>query len=110
MKKLLMMIGAAAVALSAAAQDGWPKVIFPGEYPDPSIIRDGGDFYMTCSGLYSRPGLVIWHSRDLIHWKSASSAANTMAGAIWAPEIAKIGGRYSIYYPQNDDIRNGKGW
>lgn len=110
MKKLLMMIGAAAVALSAAAQDGWPKVIFPGEYPDASIIREGRDFYLTYSSLYSRPGLVIWHSRDLINWKPVASAAKTMPGAIWAPEIAKIGDGYSIYFPQNDNIRNGKGW
>jgi len=104
-----MMIGAAAVALSAAAQDGWPKVIFPGEYPDPSIIRDGRDFYMTCSGLYSRPGFVIWHSRDLIHWEPVSSAAPSLEGPIWAPDIAKIGAEYAIYFP-NKSSRDAKGF
>lgn len=99
------------VAATPQMESGeWPKVIFPGEYPDPSIIRDGRDFYLTCSGLYSRPGFVIWHTRDLIHWEPVSSAAHAMAGAIWAPEIAKIGDEYSIYFPQNPDIRNGKGW
>ena len=25
----------------------YPKVILPGDYPDPSIMRDGKDYYMT---------------------------------------------------------------
>lgn len=111
---LLMIIGAAAIAgawlPAVAGADAWPKAIFPGEYPDPSIIRDGRDFYLTYSSLYSRPGLIIWHSRDLINWNPVASAAKNMPGAIWAPEIAKIGDGYSIYFPQNDNIRNGKGW
>ena len=35
----------------------FPKAIFPGDYPDPSILRDGKDYYMThspfCYGLHS---------------------------------------------------------
>lgn len=27
----------------------YPKVILPGDYPDPSILRDGKDYYMTHS-------------------------------------------------------------
>ena len=108
---VFVFAAASFAALPLASQaESWPKAIFPGEYPDPSIIRDGRDFYLTYSSLYSRPGLIIWHSCDLINWKPVSSAAKTMPGAIWAPEIAKIGERYSIYYPQNKDIRNGKGW
>ena len=32
----------------------YPKVILPGDYPDPSIMRDGKDYYMTHSPFYSR--------------------------------------------------------
>ena len=30
----------------------YPKVILLGDYPDPSIMRDGKDYYMTHSPFY----------------------------------------------------------
>ncbi len=42
--------------------------ILPGCYPDPSICRVGGDYYLVTSTFEYFPGLPIFHSRDLIHW------------------------------------------
>ena len=47
----------------------YPKVILPGDYPDPSIMRDGKDYYMTHSPFYYAPGFLIWHSQDLMNWE-----------------------------------------
>ena len=41
--------------------------IMAGDHPDPSILKDGSDYYMTFSTFDSYPGLVIWHSRDLVN-------------------------------------------
>lgn len=39
--------------------------VLAGDYPDPSVLKDGDDYYMTHSSFDSAPGLLIWHSRDL---------------------------------------------
>ena len=45
----------------------FPQAVLPGDYPDPSILRDGKNYYMTHSPFYYAPGFLIWHSTDLIH-------------------------------------------
>jgi beta-xylosidase len=42
--------------------------ILSGDHPDPAILQDGADYYMTFSSFDAYPGLTIWHSRDLINW------------------------------------------
>ena len=39
--------------------------ILAGDHPDPTILKDGDDYYLTCSSFEAYPGLLIWHSRDL---------------------------------------------
>jgi alpha-N-arabinofuranosidase len=43
--------------------------ILPGFYPDPSICRVGSDYYLVNSSFSYFPGVPIFHSTDLIHWK-----------------------------------------
>ena len=43
--------------------------IIPGFYPDPSVCRVGEDFYLVCSSFELCPGIPLFHSRDLVHWK-----------------------------------------
>ena len=42
--------------------------ILAGDHPDPSILKDGDDYYMTHSSFDAYPGLLIWHSKDLVNW------------------------------------------
>ena len=72
--------------------------ILGGDYPDPTILRDGEDYYMTHSAFDYVPGLVVWHSRDLVHWEPISYALKTYLGSIWAPDIKKYRGKYYIYF------------
>ena len=37
--------------------------VLGGDYPDPSILRDGDDYYMTHSSFTYYPGLMVWHSQ-----------------------------------------------
>ena len=73
--------------------------IMPGDHPDPSILKDGEDYYLTLSSFDAYPGLPIWHSRDLVNWQPLGHAITTNVGAIWAPDIIKHGSRYFIYFP-----------
>lgn len=42
--------------------------IIAGFYPDPSIVRNGDDYFMVHSSFSYFPGIPIFHSRDLVNW------------------------------------------
>ena len=73
--------------------------ILAGDHPDPSILKDGDDYYMTFSSFDAYPGLVIWHSRDLVNWQPIGPTLFKNVGAVWAPDLVKHRGRYYIYFP-----------
>ena len=73
--------------------------VFAGDHPDPSLLRDGEDYYVTFSSFDAYPGLVIWHSRDLVNWRPVTAALRTPTGSVWAPELVKHDGRYFLYIP-----------
>lgn len=72
--------------------------ILGGDYPDPSVVRDGNDYYMTHSSFDYNPGLIVWHSEDLVNWEPISYALQTYLGSVWAPDISKVDGKYYIYF------------
>src|SRR5262245_21727372 len=73
--------------------------ILAGDHPDPSILKDGDDYFMTFSSFDAYPGLVVWHSKDLVNWQPLTAALKTNLGSVWAPELCKHEGRYYIYLP-----------
>lgn len=73
--------------------------IMAGDHPDPTILKDGADYYMTFSSFDAYPGLVIWRSRDLVNWTPLGPALTTPIGSVWAPELVKHQGRYFLYIP-----------
>ena len=75
--------------------------ILNGDYPDPSIVRDGDDYYMTNSAYDYVPGMLIWHSKDLTNWTPIARALRHRNGDIWAPDFVHYGGLFYIYFPSN---------
>ncbi len=73
--------------------------IVPGDHPDPTILRDGADYYMTFSSFLTYPGIVIWHSKDLVNWRPICTALAKMIGSVWALDLVKHEGKYYIYIP-----------
>jgi xylan 1,4-beta-xylosidase len=73
--------------------------LFAGDYADPTILRVGEDFYMTHTSYSYAPGLVVWHSEDLVNWLPISHAVTETRGEIWAPDLVEHSGRYFIYFP-----------
>jgi xylan 1,4-beta-xylosidase len=71
--------------------------ILPGFYPDPSVCRVGEDYYLVTSSFEYFPGVPVFHSRDLIHWRQLGHALDRPSQlnldgilpskAIWAPTI-----------------------
>ena len=73
--------------------------ILAGDYPDPSVCRDGKDYYLTNSSFEYYPGLLIWHSTDLIHWERVCHALHQYVGSVYAPDLIKHKGIWYIYFP-----------
>lgn len=82
--------------------------IMAGDHPDPTVLKDGEDYYMTFSSFEAYPALTIWHSRDLVNWEPVGPALEKYVGSIWAPELTRHEGRYYLYipakYPGNNNI------
>ncbi len=119
---------AAAVLFSAAAPHpsfAWTSdnrngtftnPVLNGDYPDPDIIRVGGDFYLATTTFVSVPGLEILHSKDLINWNIVGYAVPTLdfgprydltdgseyAQGVWAPCLRCHDGTFYIV----DNIQN----
>lgn len=77
--------------------------IVPGDRPDPTIMKDGADYYMTFSSFNSYPGIVIWHSTDLVNWQPITAALTKNIGTVWALDICKHQDRFYIYIPAAPD-------
>ncbi len=100
MKKILFSILLVVSCLTGLAQESIHPVL-TGDYPDPSVLRDGNDYYMTHSTFQYKPGFLIWHSTDLVHWEPFSRVLPATTGDVWAPDLTKCNGKYYIYYPAN---------
>ncbi|KAJ1563245.1 hypothetical protein HK405_000007 [Cladochytrium tenue] len=73
--------------------------VFPGDHPDPSILKDGATYYLVHSSFDVYPGLIIYRSRDLINWEPVGPALKTWVGSVWAPYLTKVDGVFFIYFP-----------
>ncbi len=73
--------------------------VVPGDHADPTILKDGSDYYMTFSSFQASPGVIVWHSRDLVNWVPLCAALNEPLGSVWAMDFVKHNGRYFIYIP-----------
>ena len=76
--------------------------VFAGDYPDPSILRDGDGYYIVHSSFEYYPGLLILHSKDLINWIPVTNALYKYVGSVWAPDLVKYKNRFYIYFPANN--------
>ena len=46
--------------------------ILPGFHPDPSMLRVGDTYYLANSTFEWWPGVSIYESKDLAHWRLAA--------------------------------------
>ena len=88
--------------------------IISGFYPDPSICRVEGDYYLVNSSFAYFPGIPIFHSRDLANWKQIGNAINrveqvdlkecSVSEGIFAPTIRYHNG---LFYIITTNVPNG---
>ncbi|MDC8784500.1 family 43 glycosylhydrolase [Roseateles koreensis] len=81
--------------------------IVSGDHADPTVLKDGANYYMTFSSFQSCPGAVIWHSQDLVSWAPIVAALQVPIGSVWAMDLIKHEGRYYLYIPVLADAGTG---
>ncbi|THG31657.1 family 43 glycosylhydrolase [Naasia lichenicola] len=73
--------------------------VISGDFPDPSVLKDGEDYYLTTSSFDAAPGLLIQYSRDLVNWEPLTFALPNPPAIVFAVDIVKHEGRFFIYIP-----------
>jgi beta-xylosidase len=111
-RRFVQNAASASALLAASHRLAWAETaptyrnpILGGDHPDASPIRVGSDFYMTHSSFDYAPGLIIYHSRDLINWKPVAAALRRYHGNVYAPYLCEYQGRFYIYFPADNQLR-----
>lgn len=64
-----LLAGAEARGADPERISSYRNPIIPGFHPDPSLVRVGEDYYLVTSSFEFFPGVPVFHSRDLVHWR-----------------------------------------
>lgn len=98
--------------------------VIRGFYPDPSVCRANGKYYMVCSSFEYFPGVPLFESNDLVHWHQIGHCLTrktqvdlyqiNSSGGVFAPTIRCHEGRFYMvttndtyhknFYVYTDDI------
>jgi alpha-N-arabinofuranosidase len=80
--------------------------ILAGFYPDPSITRAGDTFYLVNSTFAYFPGIPVFTSRDLVHWRQLGHVIDRgaqldfdglgMSRGVFAPDIEFHDGTFYV--------------
>lgn len=98
------------------AEDQFYNPILPGWYSDPSICRNGEDYFLVTSTFSYFPGVPIFHSRDLVNWTQVGHVLDRpsqlplegqrISEGIFAPAIS-YNPHNQTYYMITTNIRKG---
>ncbi len=76
-----------------------PATVLTGDFPDPTVVRSGNEYFMTHSSFDRVPGLLIWRSPDLYNWQPVIRALRSHVGTVWAPDLVDHGDLLYLYFP-----------
>ncbi|MBV9929382.1 MAG: family 43 glycosylhydrolase [Alphaproteobacteria bacterium] len=87
-----------------------PRLVLDANFPDPFVARFGRTYYAYATGAQlgeRRRNVQVIRSLDLRNWSAPAEAlpdanlprwADARDVQVWAPEAARIGGRYVLYF------------
>ncbi|MBN1130912.1 MAG: family 43 glycosylhydrolase [Chitinispirillaceae bacterium] len=91
----LNAIGILLLACQLHAQTTFKNPIITGMNPDPSICRAGNDYYLVTSTFEYFPGLPVYQSKDLVHWKMIGYALSRATNNPLIGCESSTGGQYA---------------
>jgi xylan 1,4-beta-xylosidase len=99
---LALCLVASVFAASAQRRATYENPVEAGDFPDPSVIRVGHDYWASATTSEWGPEFPILHSRDLVNWEVVGAVfqrrPDWTVGSFWAPEISQDRGRFFVYY------------
>lgn len=113
MKKLLLisLALAAGLPLNAQAYTTYINPVIKKNLPDPCVLQDGNIYYLYATE--SNKQMPVYSSENLVNWKFEGNAftakdrpAHLADGALWAPDVKKINGKYVMAYSESRWMEN----
>jgi xylan 1,4-beta-xylosidase len=107
---LLAAATGAARALAAGSSDLPPadppvytNPVMAGDFPDPTAVRIGPEYWAVTTRASGQPSPPILRSPDLVHWTVAGYLWNTVpawatGSQVWGPWLQRFGDQYLVYY------------
>jgi alpha-N-arabinofuranosidase len=93
-------------AANGVGNGSYLNPLLAGFYPDPSLCRVGGDYYLINSTFAYFPGIPIFHSTDLVNWRQLGHVIDRpellrydwvgVSGGIFAPAITHHDGTFYV--------------
>src|SRR5687767_11644532 len=100
--QLLALSVALSMTCSSASAATYKNPVLAGDFPDPSVIRVGNEYWATATTSEWAPLFPLLRSRDLVNWEHVGNAFQKRpewsVANYWAPEIAEHNGKFYIYY------------
>jgi beta-xylosidase len=99
----LLVIGVGLwIATSTGHSANYTNPVLPGDYPDPSVIRVGNEYWATATTSEWAPLFPLLRSKDLVNWEHVGNVfqrrPDWASANFWAPEISEFRGTFYIYY------------
>ncbi len=96
------LVVCAILALTSLHAANYQNPVLAGDYPDPSVIRVGDDYWATATTSEWAPLFPLLHSRDLVNWEHVGNIferrPDWAVGNFWAPELFEHQGKFYVYY------------
>ena len=93
-----------AVSVACLTLDGGASagLVYPFDFPDPDILLVGDRYYGYATNSVAG-NIQIIESLDHVHWAAIGTALPALPAwaapnATWAPAVARVGGRFVLYY------------
>ncbi|GHT78789.1 beta-xylosidase [Bacteroidia bacterium] len=87
---------------SQTVQPAYRNPVISGDFPDPSVIRVGEDYYAAGTSSEFAPNYPLYHSVDLINWEKTGfifyETPEWIEGSCWAPELFYQNDTFYAYY------------
>ncbi|GHC90987.1 xylan 1,4-beta-xylosidase [Nocardiopsis terrae] len=91
--------------------------VLPGFHPDPSVLRVGEDYYLATSTFEWSPGVLVHHSRDLVHWRPLGGildrdrlldlTGHRDGAGVWAPCLSHRDGVFHLIFTDVENYAGG---
>ena len=99
---VLLLVAPATQTPAQQSRATYTNPVIAGDFPDPSVIRVGQDYWAAATSGEWAPLFPILHSRDLVNWEVAGAVFQKRpewaVRNFWAPEIEEDRGRFFVYY------------